>query len=572
MTRRKEGRTDHCRTPRLQLNWTWRLFIGCFVLLVLGVVARPCEAASIQIETAAAQALSHCIVRTATGNVYAVILDTSATPTIRVYESTNAGSSWTQQDSAHAPSGTYVAPSAAIDGNGIIHIAYWNAAVTGEGLWYVKFSTATNTFSGNSLIAATSYSNPVGYYHTAIAVDSNNAPHVLYEDSIRSSPFLAVTYIDAVGGKWNRKVQIPDPTQLGSNGGELFIDQNGVPELAFFDGLDTYVYAAIGNANKATSFTVQLLNNPSTNGFWGSSFPGIAMDSARNTWILYLLYDNVHGYGIPTLVEHRSSDSWSTWQTQIVDSSVASSSGALNAALAISGTTPYVAYQSSTAPNNLAWQSFNGSFWSTVASFDQPSNTGVLKWSEYFNNSTANQIDVLITNSSGAYWNEITSSIFTVSPSSGPPETSVTITGSNFGSTQGTSTVTFNGIAGTPTSWNPGTIVVPVPAGATSGPVVVTVGGSASNGVAFTVPPVPSITSLSPTSGPFGTSVTISGSNFGTAQGTSTVTFNGVSGLPTAWGPNSITVPVPTGATSGPVVVTVNSLSSNGISFTVLSQ
>ena len=60
----------------------------------------------------------------------------------------------------------------------------------------------------------------------------------------------------------------------------------------------------------------------------------------------------------------------------------------------------------------------------------------------------------------------------------------MTITGTNFGATKGTSTVTFNGTTATPTTWSATSIVVPVPAGATTGNVVVTVGGLASNGVA----------------------------------------------------------------------------------------
>ena len=99
----------------------------------------------------------------------------------------------------------------------------------------------------------------------------------------------------------------------------------------------------------------------------------------------------------------------------------------------------------------------------------------------------------------------------------------MTITGTNFGATQGTSTVTFNGTAATPTSWSATSIAVPVPSGATTGNVVVTVGGAGSNGVNFTV--TPSITILSPNSGPVGTAVTITGTNFGATQGTSTVTL-----------------------------------------------
>ncbi|PYV67118.1 MAG: hypothetical protein DMG96_40295, partial [Acidobacteria bacterium] len=57
--------------------------------------------------------------------------------------------------------------------------------------------------------------------------------------------------------------------------------------------------------------------------------------------------------------------------------------------------------------------------------------------------------------------------------------------------------------------------MAPVPAGATTGNVVVTVSGVASAGVLFTVLAVPSISSLSPSSGAVGASVTIAGGNFG---------------------------------------------------------
>jgi len=161
-------------------------------------------------------------------------------------------------------------------------------------------------------------------------------------------------------------------------------------------------------------------------------------------------------------------------------------------------------------------------------------------------------------------------SITSLSPGSGPVGTMVTIAGTNFGATQGTSTITFNGTAATPTSWSATSIVAPVPAGAATGNVVVTVSGVVSNGVTFTVLPTPAIASLSPTSGAVGTSVTIYGSNLGAAQGTSTVTFNGTAATPTSWTMTSIVTKVPTGATTGSVVVTVGGVPSAGVAFTVL--
>lgn len=79
-------------------------------------------------------------------------------------------------------------------------------------------------------------------------------------------------------------------------------------------------------------------------------------------------------------------------------------------------------------------------------------------------------------------------SITSLSPASGAVGTSVTITGAYFGATQGTSAVTFNNTpATTITSWGATSIVAMVPTEATTGGVVVTVGGVASNSVNFTV-------------------------------------------------------------------------------------
>jgi RHS repeat-associated protein len=156
-----------------------------------------------------------------------------------------------------------------------------------------------------------------------------------------------------------------------------------------------------------------------------------------------------------------------------------------------------------------------------------------------------------------------------LSPTAYPAGVPIVIQGYGFQSTQGASTVTFNGVTATPTSWNDASIVVPVPAGATNGNVIVTVGGVQSNGVSFTVLPTAGIINLSPTSGPVGTAVTITGTNFGATQGASTVTFAGTTATPTNWNATSITVPVPNGATTGNVVVTVDGGASNVVGFTV---
>ena len=158
--------------------------------------------------------------------------------------------------------------------------------------------------------------------------------------------------------------------------------------------------------------------------------------------------------------------------------------------------------------------------------------------------------------------------ITSLQPSEGFVGTSVTIYGYNFGNSPGpTSTVTFNGIPATVATWSNTQIVVTLPNGDTTGNVIVTVSGLPSNGIPFNNPV---ITSLQPSEGFVGTSVTISGYRFGDShRPTSSVAFNGIPATVASWSNTQIVACVPAGATTGYVKVTVSSLASIDMPFTV---
>ena len=261
---------------------------------------------------------------------------------------------------------------------------------------------------------------------------------------------------------------------------------------------------------------------------------------------------------------------WPTYHYFYLD--LRSTSGASTAEPSqISGTPPYWVKLVRSGSTFSVYGSTNGSSWTQVGSSQTISmaaniDVGLCVTS----GSTSALATATFDNVSSSFAGQtVAPSITAVSPSTAVPETSVTITGSNFGSAQGASTLTFNGTTATPIAWSGTTITVPVPLNATSGNIVVTVGGVASNGVPFTVSQTPTINSLSPAAGPAGTSVTISGVNFGSSQGSSRVTFNGIAATPTNWSSTSITAPVPSGATTGNVVVTTTNGSSSGTPFTV---
>jgi RHS repeat-associated protein len=154
--------------------------------------------------------------------------------------------------------------------------------------------------------------------------------------------------------------------------------------------------------------------------------------------------------------------------------------------------------------------------------------------------------------------------IASLSPSSGQVSTQIHINGSGFGTTQGASTVSFYpGANASIVTWSDAQIVATVPATAITGIVKVNVGGiTSTSNVDFTVP-APQVNSVSPTSGIVGSSVTINGSGFQASKGTSTLVLNSTTASTTSWSDTQIVTTVPSGATSGPVVVTVNGVSSN---------
>lgn len=161
-------------------------------------------------------------------------------------------------------------------------------------------------------------------------------------------------------------------------------------------------------------------------------------------------------------------------------------------------------------------------------------------------------------------------SITAIYPTSGVIGTQITITGTGFGTSQGSGVVTFNDVSATQVAWSSNQIIASVPSGAKTGPVLVIVGspnGLASNNNFVLSLPNPVISSVSPASGIYGAQVTVTGSGFGNTQGS--IAFNGIPSTVQSWSDGQITTSVPTGASTGPILVNIGGVNSNGASFVV---
>ncbi len=166
-----------------------------------------------------------------------------------------------------------------------------------------------------------------------------------------------------------------------------------------------------------------------------------------------------------------------------------------------------------------------------------------------------------------------TAALISLTPNHAQTGASVVIAGTNLGSG---GTVRFGTTAASTTAWSATSVTATVPASLAAGASSVTLtptGGAASSALAFTVDaatvPTATLTSLSPTSGPVGATLIVTGADMG-ASGS--VTVGGITAATSAWSATSITCTVPAGLTIGSksvVVTPTGGAASNALSFTV---
>jgi hypothetical protein len=184
--------------------------------------------------------------------------------------------------------------------------------------------------------------------------------------------------------------------------------------------------------------------------------------------------------------------------------------------------------------------------------------------------STSGSVEVLQAGlvSNSVTFTVVTPAITSITPTSGVAGTQVSISGSGFGSAQGSGKVWLGSTYGTVVSWSDAQIAATVAPNAASGTAQVQQGGTWSNSVSFSVNGA-TITNVTPTSGLPGTQVTITGSGFGTAQGSGNVWLGTAYGTVVGWSDNQVVANVATGSTSGVAQILQNGVLSNAVSFTV---
>jgi hypothetical protein len=157
-----------------------------------------------------------------------------------------------------------------------------------------------------------------------------------------------------------------------------------------------------------------------------------------------------------------------------------------------------------------------------------------------------------------------------ISPSAVAPGMQMTITGTGFGTTEGSGFVATANTNGNVVSWSDTQIVITIAPGTSKGQVYVQHSGVNSAPVNFTmIPPV--ITSISPTLVAPGMQMTITGTGFGATEGSGFVATANTNGSVVSWSDTQIVITLAQGTSQGQVYVQQGGVISNQVPYTLIA-
>lgn len=159
--------------------------------------------------------------------------------------------------------------------------------------------------------------------------------------------------------------------------------------------------------------------------------------------------------------------------------------------------------------------------------------------------------------------------ISNISPMQVTPGTQVTITGTGFGTIQGSGFVATANTNGNVVSWSDSQIVITIVPGTTAGGLYVQSTNKRSNSVPYTMV-APVISSISPTQVSPGMQMTITGTGFGSIEGSGFVATANTNANVVSWSDTQIVICIVPGTTGGGVYVQSTNGQSNSLQYSMI--
>lgn len=284
---------------------------------------------------------ARAVVRLSNGIPY-VIVENSTDDQIQVWKgNATTPASFSEPDVGNGPSGTvWGSCSVCVDVNDVIHISYCTYEGKACQLRYVQF--ASDAFLNDAQIIADLGEDPgaITALHTAIAIDSNNKPHIAFIAFPKSGATVVhtVKYINNIDAAWNSGVayEVEGVTNVKQcKHPDISIDKDNKPVISYINVTDYDVGTAIGNQNDAESFTLQDIETNFEAGATQYAVP-ICVDSSGNHYVAFRDNTTNHLY----LRKHTYGVAWDTWVARTTGGD-----GGRDPSIVANGTDIYIFYE-----------------------------------------------------------------------------------------------------------------------------------------------------------------------------------------------------------------------------------
>jgi len=217
-------------------------------------------------------------------------------------KSTDGGSSWITNKRLTWNSGDSEVPAIAVDSNNHLHVVWWDSTPGNLEIYYKK-----STDGGSSWITKRLTWNSGWSFYPAIAVDSNNHLHVVWQDSTPGN--LEIYYKKSTDGGSSWTTKRLTWNSGGSWGPAIAVDSNNHLHVVWEDDTPgNYEIYYSKSTDGGSSWTTKRLTWTS-GGSWG---PAIAVDSNNHLHVVW--YDETPGNR--EIYYKKSTDGGSSWTTK----------------------------------------------------------------------------------------------------------------------------------------------------------------------------------------------------------------------------------------------------------------
>jgi len=223
--------------------------------------------------------------------------------------STDGGRNWSEYRNISDFPGDFRRPAVAIDGDGGIHVVFYDNTDNYRDLYFLRSGDGGVTWAQPKNIS----NNPGGNYDPAIAIDSSGNICVAWTDDTPGRRDIYFSRSTDSGVTWIPVKNITN-SPVPSNSPDIAVDTSGNINLIWVNEINSnhVIYFSRSTDSGATWSPAGNISPPSHY----CEYPAITVDSTANTGNIYAVWQGAAGNSLPDIFFRSSDDGGVTWSDE----------------------------------------------------------------------------------------------------------------------------------------------------------------------------------------------------------------------------------------------------------------